>query len=173
MLGKLTDNRGIALFTTLTLMILSFAVVVTLFYLVTYGTRLSGQEGRYTAALESAKGGVEFMISMIRESMTTPPGTISQLNAAGPSGADCLRKKLENYTSSTTWSCGQTLADLTNPNPTVLPDLTLSLGGYSVFVKIVDTRESSSQFFYTINARAQAQSSNDYAEVSLLYRLEK
>jgi hypothetical protein len=47
------------------------------------------------------------------------------------------------------------------------------MNGYQVFVKITDTKETSTDLLYTINIRSQLPKSPEHSEISLLYQQEK
>ncbi|NLJ29501.1 MAG: hypothetical protein GX433_16040 [Deltaproteobacteria bacterium] len=162
------NERGIALITTLLLMVLGFTVVVTLIVMVTQGTQITGIEQRYTTALDASKGGADFIINMIRNDLTLPPVIA---NAAGPSGSACLRQKLTSTTSAANWS--SCAANASTADPTDEPDITFILNNYLVSVKIIDTKESSTDYYYTIGIRSQVPNSTEHAEISILYRQEK
>lgn len=174
----LRNEKGIALITALLMMVLGFAVVVTLLLLVTQGTKISGIEQRYAVALDATKGGGDLIIYMIRNGLTSPP---SLANAAGPSTSSCLNQKLSKPTSAANWAACSWSTSTSNPalkeaiseDPSEAPDLTLSMNGYQVFVKITDTKETSTDLLYTINIRSQLPNSPEHSEISLLYQQEK
>jgi Tfp pilus assembly protein PilX len=154
---RLRNEKGIALVTTLMLMVLGFALVATLMVLVTQGTKLSGIEQRYTAALEASKGGTEMIIDMIRNSTFAPPAAVG--NATSPSG--CLQQKMTLATSGWTGSCPASS----------YPDVQFTLGSYVVSVKIIDTKDAGADgFLYTINSRAVLPSSAEKAEIFFVYQ---
>lgn len=174
----LRNERGIALITALLMMVLGFAVVVTLLLLVTQGTKISGIEQRYAVALDATKGGGDLIIYMIRNGLTSPP---SLANATGPSTSSCLNQKLSKPTSAANWAACSWSTSTSNPamkqaiseDPSEAPDLTLNMNGYQVFVKITDTKETSTDFLYNINIRSQLPNSPEHSEISLLYQQEK
>lgn len=177
----LADTRGIALVSTLCIMLLGLGMMLTVFYAVAQTIKTGLAQARYTAALDAAKGGVEFMTMMIQEALTNPATLASDNNTIGPSTPACLQQKYENVTSQTDWSSCTPFANATNPDPTVAPaDLivTFPLSGFRIYVKIVDTRLQGSpsqgyHYFYTIVARAQSLTGNERAEVTALYSLEQ
>jgi hypothetical protein len=165
---ELKNEKGIALVTALIMMVLGFAVVVTLLLMVTQGTKITGIEQRYAVALDASKGGADFIINMIRNDLTNPPNFAG---ASGISGSPCLKQKLEKPTSTANWdSCS---SNASTSDPMDQPDVTLALNNYQVFVKIVDTRETDTDFLYTINIRSQLPNGTEHAEISLLYKQEK
>jgi hypothetical protein len=60
-------------------------------------------------------------------------------------------------------------ATLSDPSKT--PDLTLTLASHRVSVKIIDTRKTATNFFYTVNVRAEALSGPGRADISFVYQL--
>ncbi|HIC97432.1 MAG TPA: hypothetical protein EYP11_03420 [Aquificaceae bacterium] len=75
-------ERGIALVTTLLLGAIALALVGTLLYMITTGTRISGTEKRYSTALEAAKGAAEYiMVKLLSGSLTCNGGkACSEIN---------------------------------------------------------------------------------------------
>lgn len=153
--------------TTLMLMVMGFALVATLMVLVTQGTKLSGIEQRYTAALEAGKGGTEMIIDMIRNSTYAPPVGVG--SATSPSG--CLQQKMTLATSAWTGTCLAS-SDTAPTDPTNRTDIRFTLGNYVVYVKIIDTQVAGTGFLYTINSRATLPNSNEKAEISFVYQQE-
>ena len=157
---KAGNNKGIALITVMILSIIGLGLIVSMMNMIHIGTKISGAERRYTTALEAAKGGSEIIINMIQS------GSYSPENIAGATAQSgtCIQTKMTNETSH--WgSCSFT------SDPTDHPDITASLGGYTVYIKIVDSKETKNYWFYTINCLAKK--GNEQAQVSFLYRIEK
>ncbi|SMC19484.1 hypothetical protein SAMN02746041_00691 [Desulfacinum hydrothermale DSM 13146] len=163
---RLADQSGIALVTTLMLMLLGMGLVALLLFSTTTGTKVSRMEGTYTTCLEAAKGGAEAIISMFLNDLQTPD---SILNATVSSGSACLKDKMEKAT--TAWaSCGSHATDL---DPDLEPDITFNLASYDVRIKIVDTRETDVAYIYSVVVGASNPSTGDRAEVAFLYEMEK
>lgn len=175
------DEKGIVLVSTLILMVLGAGLVVALLKLTTHATKLSGLEQQYTTAIEASKGGTEVIINMIKSETYTPPAIGS---ASAASGSVCLQQKLTKSSSpcpappclvpclaSPCWtSCG---SNATSSDPTAEPDITMSLSGYSMFLKVVDTKESEDKYMYSIKVRSVSPATNDQAEISFLYQIDK
>jgi hypothetical protein len=174
LLAPLSGERGVALISTLCLMVLGLGMVLTLYYTVTQGVKVAGSASRYATALDAAKGGAEFLTWAIQEGNTSPGAIgIAGLTVSAQT-PDCLREKYENESSQANWANCTPYDNATNPNPAVPPaDLMFSLAGYNVSAKIIDTKMTDDYYFYTIVARAQSANSNDRADVQVLYRLEK
>ena len=169
-MGRIVHNeKGVALLTTLMLMVLGFGVVTTLLYLVTQGTRTTRLEQGYATALDAAKGGADIIINMMENELFSAPALASTVS----SNASCLEEKLTNPTSddnsSANWpSCtGQP----TSSDPQTDPDLTLTLANRQVFVKIIHTTKTNINFLYLINVRAQIPGSQEHVEISFLFQL--
>jgi hypothetical protein len=167
-------ERGIALLTTLMLMVLGFGLVATLLYMVTYGTKTTRLEQEYAVALDAAKGGADMIINMAQRSLFDPPN----LGGAAGSNASCLEEKLtmQNTGDNATGNWRSCSMQATTSDPKISPDLTLTMANHRVYVKIVDTRVTTSNtatnFFYTVNVRAEALNGQGRAELSCLYQVE-
>ncbi|WP_457643466.1 hypothetical protein [Persephonella sp.] len=59
------NERGMALLTTLILGFIALAFIGALLYMLTTGTKMSGTTGKYTTALDAAKGGADLVITKI------------------------------------------------------------------------------------------------------------
>jgi hypothetical protein len=165
------SEKGIALLTTLMLTVLGFGIVATLLYMVTYATKTTGLEQGYATALNAAKGGADFVINMMQNEVYGPPGLAG---AVGPNSL-CLEQKLTMATTdsnpSLNWpSC---TSRATSSDPKNDPDLTLTLVNHQVYVKIIYTRVTNTNFFYTVNVRGEAPtpSGEPHAEINFVYQL--
>jgi hypothetical protein len=189
------NEKGIALLTTLMLMVLGFGVVATLLYMVTYGTKTTSIEQKYATALDAAKGGVDFMVNMMQNELFGPPGLGGVVVSS--SSSLCMEQKLTQPTTdsdpSQNWrksSCcpdnstqaitycstlNEYNTNIVNSDPKILPDLTLTLAGCQVFVKIINTKITNNDFLYTVSVRADSPtpSREPHAEISFLYSLAK
>ena len=163
------NEKGVALLTTLMLMVLGFGVVTTLLYMVTQGTKTTRLEQEYATALDAAKGGADIIINMMENELFSAPTMASTVS----SNASCLEEKLSNPTtddnSSANWpSCtGQP----TSSDPKTDPDLTLTLANRQVFVKVIHTTKTNTNYLYLINVRAEIPGSEAHVEISFLYQL--
>ncbi len=135
------NEKGIALVTALILALVSMAIATATIYMVLQSTSLSGTEKRYTSALAAAKGAARTATKVIAFKGVDPTGkvTVNNLN--------CFEDKLENRkrdeNNTDQWvSCS---ADEENSDPTVSPDMVLSLGDYTVYLKIIDTVEGNTR----------------------------
>jgi len=174
------NEKGIALITTLMLMVLGSGVIATLLYTVLYGTKITRLGQQYTIALDAAKGGADLIINMMQNEVYGPPALAG---AVAASSTACMEQKLTQATfdsdPSASWpSCCAYAAntadcnqDMWNSNPTVRPDLTLTLANYQVFVKVINTRKTGSKFLYKVNVRAQDPTGQSRADISFLYSL--
>lgn len=177
----LKNEKGIALVTTLMLLVLGFALVAMLLRLVTAESKLSGLEQSYATALDAAKGGTDMFIFIRQNDLDRPPGGIG----SSPYGGSCFGVKMNNKTSDWTsrpeWTAGcpaLTLAQATDPDPTSNPDATFTLSNYTVNVKVVDTIYTVNggtppppgYWYYTVNVRATAPNSGEHADISFIYR---
>jgi hypothetical protein len=180
---KFHNEKGIALLTTLMLMVLGFGVVATLLYMVTYATKTTSVEQKYATALDAAKGGADFLINMMQNEMFGPP-TLGGV-VVSSSNSLCIQQKLTQATTdsnpSAAWppcctdNSTQCNSDIVNSDPRILPDLTLAVGGCQVLVKIINTKITNNDFLYTVSVRANSPTANGepHAEIFFLYSLAK
>ncbi|MFZ2446754.1 MAG: pilus assembly PilX N-terminal domain-containing protein [Syntrophobacteraceae bacterium] len=194
MMRALNNEKGLALISTLMLVVLGLGVVATLLRLVTMETKLARLEQNYSTALDSAKGGADTFIFLIQNGIALPPNPgIGTGNETPHHSGHCLKVKMNNPTSSwyaaAEWTANgcPTLDSgaATNPNPTVEPDVTLWLSGYKVDFKVVDTSETVGHipplpppcqdgcYYYTVNIRSQAPGTNERADITFVYRYDK
>lgn len=146
---QLTNERGIALVTSLMLTLISLTIVMALLYIMTKGIQVSGSHMRYKTAREATYGGsavvVEEIIPLVMQgnSGTTIANQFSSLNMSTTSDT-CLQSKLRDPTSQWPASCSQTL------DPKKTPDIQLTLQStqsgqpFNVYSKIVDTVQGNS-----------------------------
>jgi len=180
---SLNNERGVALLTTLMLMVLGLGIVATLLYTITQGTRSTALEQDYTKALDAAKGGADLLITMIHYPLLQPP-----FGAVKPNPA-CWANKINYITYDeavlSNWPSCATADGATDPDPTVQPDLTVKLADYQVYAKIIYTREVTDTIctpsgeddckdhLYVVKVRGQAPNSDTVAEISFLYKIRK
>lgn len=192
---QLRNERGIALVTTLMLLVLGFAVVVTLLRLVTTETKLTRLEQSYTTALDASKAGTDLFIFLVQNGLSAPPNPGVGTNPFGSSAnSHCLHVKMNNPTASwygqAEWTgnaCPSLASGLaTNPDPTDQPDIKLTLSNYNVSLRVVDTTLTAASTvtpappilppcyngcsFYTVTVRAQAPATGEHADITFLYR---
>lgn len=195
MKDSIHNEKGIALLTTMMLMVLGFGVVATLLYMVTYGTKATSIEQKYATALDAAKGGADFLINMMQNELYGPPGLGGVVVSS--TSSLCMQQKLTQATTesnpSTNWPKSICCPDnstqaaeycttvskyntsIVDPRPKILPDLTLAVGGGQVYVKIINTKITNNDFFYTVSVRADSptESREPHAELFFLYSLTK
>lgn len=185
MISTLKNEKGMALVTTLMLLVLGFAVVVTLLRLVTTETKLSRLEQSYATALDTAKGGADLYIFMVQNGIPSQPNPAF---GTSTNSGHCLHVKMSypaaSWYSQTEWTgngCPSLASgNATNPDPTVQPDINLTLSNYNVYVKVIDTWQTQANTtpppcqngcnYYTVNVRSQAPGSSEHADVTFVYR---
>jgi len=151
----LTDNKGIALVTSLMLTLITMGIVMALFYMITQSVKISAANKRYRNVTEATYGGAELaafeLIGTAWKNYSSAGGAASKLvtaygniDLAVPVPNDCFVQKLSSPTSSwTNCSAQQKAMDLSSIKSA--PDISFSLKGtatgqnYKVFAKIVDT----------------------------------
>jgi hypothetical protein len=147
----LTDNKGIALVTSLMLTLISLTIVMYLLLMVMSGAKTSGANKRYRTALEASYGGTEMILKEIipiiftttlSSSLTNPSAALAGLYPSSfnfTSGTDaCIMDKLTKPSSQ--WGTGCS----TTSDPKITPDFSLRLNSasadtYTVYTKIVDS----------------------------------
>jgi Tfp pilus assembly major pilin PilA len=117
----LRNEKGFALVLVMILAVIALVMTAAMLLMVSRGSYVSGQQKRYRTALEASRGGAEAIMDVI----ATRPATM------GPS----LVGKLGNRTNN--WAYDNTLT--IDPVTPTTYDMTVDLGMYRVYVKVVDT----------------------------------
>ncbi|MDD2542228.1 MAG: hypothetical protein PHH28_14480 [Desulfuromonadaceae bacterium] len=143
----LSNQKGIALITSLMLTLITLTIVMYLLYMITAGTKMSGANKRYKTVLEASYGSTDLvlkeMIPIMFSGLTTPGATLSAsgfsslLNLSHSSDA-CLNQKLTLPSSKWDAACSS------SPDATVGADITLRLNStssdqFTIYTKIVET----------------------------------
>jgi hypothetical protein len=133
---RMGDERGMALMMVLMLAAIALAVTSALLYTIAIGTRMSGSQKRYESAIEAATGGLDVSLGWVG-SRETPDlgGSIPVWNTPEPCFTDKLTKGTENWDPSCSASSAIDISISSSY------DLTYTLGGYSIYAKIVNTIE--------------------------------
>ena len=155
---RLADTSGFAVITALMFTLISLTIVMSMMYLITQSTRVSGANKRYKTAIEASYGGAELfakdMLPFLMVNFSNTNTLVSLINSTynnnavviGQSSqlADvvCLQAKLMHPSSM--WVALGCSASSNSPSPTDHPDLTfnvLSATGnpYTIYSKIVET----------------------------------
>jgi hypothetical protein len=139
------------------LTLISMAIIMSLLYIMTAGSKRSGAMKQYRTALEASYGGTELIVkevmpfvmnqfqsytsSQVTNNITTAYNVVSLT----PSTPNCLKAKFTSPTANWAVACGNTL------DPRDNPDFTMSLTAsgsnskpFTVFSKIVDTSAGNS-----------------------------
>ncbi len=139
----LRNERGMALVTSLILMMIALAITMAILYMVVWQTKLSGAHKRYRTAIEASQGGVEIFAKQIIPQVFTnfTSGMGTQFNFVWNGGnLACFSYKLNNATAKWGTICG---SDPARYDATQNWDVTFTLPGtnanYNVYAKIVDT----------------------------------
>jgi Tfp pilus assembly protein PilX len=138
MKSPICNQKGIALITTLVMLVLALGVVAILLQLTTRATRLTGLQQGYTTALNQARAGADsFINTALNFNSTTHTGTVPSFPpAAAPTTSTCLNTKL--FTTTSAWGCASGAAAST-PDATSNPDIKYTVGNDTVYIKIIDT----------------------------------
>ena len=118
----LRNEKGFALLFVMILALISLVMTLAMLFMVSRGSYVSGQQKRYRTALEASRGGAEAMMDVI----STRPLTM------GPS----LVAKLGSGTNA--WGVYDNSITIDAATPATY-DMTVDLGVYRVYVKVVDT----------------------------------
>jgi Tfp pilus assembly protein PilX len=194
MKNPIQNQKGIALITTLMLLVLGFAVVAILFRLSTQETKLTRLEQDYSIALDAAKGATDLFIVIVQNgfALATPPTPVF---GATYNNSSCLQTKMTNPTPWSTTSPAQwtaagcpsatstTAPSAISSNPTDSPDITFVLNNYTVNLKVIDNTTTTGTgtapcangcYYYTVVARAQLTGgTGPQANVTFVYRYSK
>lgn len=150
----LKNERGIALITALMFTLISLAIIMTLLYMLTQGTKISTASKSYKTSLEASYGAADLVakdiLPLIFQNYTTASSiaavslSFPALNMTTPNSA-CFAQKTTKNTAH--WNdSGVCVADAKSALPTQLPDMTFTLksidndAGFKVYAKITDTR---------------------------------
>lgn len=151
----LSNNRGVALITSLMLTMITLGIVMALFYIITQSIKVSAATKRFRNVTEATYGGGELMafdiIGNAFKNQSSAGGmanqlvsTYSNIGLAVSIPNDCFKEKISSPVSS--WSsCTTTQKSMELASIKSSPDLTFLLKGtsvgqnYKVFAKIVDT----------------------------------
>ncbi len=163
--GKLFEQAGVALVTTLMMMVLVTGVLAVLVFAAITGTKVSRMEGAYTNCLEAAKGGGEVIISMLLHDLQSPDGILN----ASVDNSTCFKQKMELETAK--WlNCS---SEAKSSNPYQKPDVVFDLGNIRIRGKIIDTRQTNDYFYYNITIAADDVKTKEKAQIFFLYELER
>jgi len=151
--GRLADDGGVALITALMFTVVSLLIVMSMMYLITQSTKVSGTNKRYKSAIEASYGGAELlakdMIPFLMLNFSNSANLATLFGAAynnallgqggTPADVACLQAKLRGPSSTWPAGCSNT------PSPTDHPDLTYSVlsatgNPYTIYSKIVETK---------------------------------
>ena len=130
----LRNEKGFAMVFVLVLAAISLAMTLAMLIMVSRGSYVSGQQGRFRTAVEAGRGGMETMFQLISNRgnndalYTLPNPTAVQTKLAGPIA---------------TWG-GLDNTSTINPAVATSYDMTIDLGAYRVYTKIVDTVDGNS-----------------------------
>lgn len=151
----LSNNKGIALVTSLMLTMITIGIVMAMFYIMTQSIKISAATKRYRNVTEATYGGGELMafdiIGNAWKNFSSSGGmsnglvsTYGNINLAVTAPNDCLTQKLSSPSSN--WSnCSVSQKSMELSTIKSSPDLTFLLKGtsssqhYKVYAKIVDT----------------------------------
>ncbi len=158
----LNSEKGVALLVVIVLTAVALAIMTTLIYIMTTGTRLSGLHKRYKTALEAGKGGADLFYQAIslRGEASGQTSFLNAINAynlnssitnttgcTGTSGGTTYKGiQAKLMTSTDTWSgCDNSVT--IDPNDPNTYDMKSDLGTspkYTVYAKIVATSDGNS-----------------------------
>jgi hypothetical protein len=114
---------------------ISLAMTLAMLIMVSRGSYVSGQQKRFRTAVEAGRGGMEAMFQLISNR-----GNPDALYAMPNEGA--VQSKIAGPT--TTWGVGLDNSSAINPSVATSYDMTIDLGVYRVYTKVVDTVDGNS-----------------------------
>lgn len=189
MKNTIKDQKGIALITTLMLLVLAFAVVAILFRLATRETQLARLEQSYATALDAAKSGADLFMFVVQNGLYAPSAQALPFNASFNNVA-CLRTKMGNAPGDnppgTVWTTAGCPSSAVDSNATDSPDITVALNNYTVSVKVIDTFVDNTKSgittpgqcnngctYYTVLSTAVSPVGGQRADISFVYRYDQ
>ena len=149
----LLNNKGMALVTSLMLTLITLGIIMSMLYIITQATKISGVTKKYHNVTEAAFGGGELvandLIGLAWKNYSSVNGMGNQLTSAyGTIGLvmsatdPCFKQKLSTATANWSSTCSKSL-DLdsikSKPDLSFLLKGTLPGSNYKVYAKIVDT----------------------------------
>ena len=160
--GKLlADSSGIALITALMFTMISLTIVMSLMYMMTQSTKVSGANKRYKTAIDASYGGVELFAKdmlpflMLNATSTTLASQITSAygsntvigQSSSATDVACLQAKLRNPSSK--WVAAGCSSTSSSSTPTDHPDMTFQVSSasgspYTIYSKIVETKTGNS-----------------------------
>ena len=127
----LRNEKGFAMVFVLILAAISLAMTIAMLIMVSRGSYVSGQQKRFRTAVEAGRGGMEAMFQLI-SGRGNPDNTLFSM----PNPA-AVQTKLAGPIAS--WM-GLDNASTINPAVATSYDMTIDLGAYRVYTKIVNSR---------------------------------
>ncbi|MEK6697204.1 MAG: hypothetical protein AABY98_08635 [Candidatus Deferrimicrobiota bacterium] len=131
----LRNEKGFAMVFVLILAAISLAMTLAMLLMVSRGSFLSGQQKRFRTAVEASRGGMEAMFQLISNRgnpdntlYSMPNAAAVQTKLAGPIG---------------TWGALDNASTI-DPAVSTSYDMSIDLGTYRVYTKIVDTVDGNS-----------------------------
>ncbi|MEI6703625.1 MAG: hypothetical protein WCL71_08830 [Deltaproteobacteria bacterium] len=151
-MNSLSNNKGIALVTSLMLTLISLTIVMYLLYMVTSGVKMSGATKRYKTALEASYGGTDLIAKeiiptifniTIASGLANPTSSIGNLYPAAmnfiTSSDACLMDKLTKSSSQWAAACSKTNDPKSSPDFRINLSATSSTDSFTVYTKIVES----------------------------------
>ena len=135
-MNYLRNEKGFAMVFVLILAAISLAMTLAMLIMVSRGSYVSGQQRRFRTAVEAGRGGMEAMFQLI-SNRGNPDALYTMPNAAA------VQAKLAGPTTSAGW-LGLDNASTIDPTVNTSYDMTIVLGAYRVYTKIVDTVDGNS-----------------------------
>ncbi len=157
-------EKGIALVTTLLLMAFGVALSAIVAYSLATSLKVSGSRLDYQNAVQAAKAGEEAVKAMLLSEEN-----LDKIFSGSVNDPDCLKDKLTHSIDYWT-ACEEELSKIADA--TKAPDIVFKQGVYDVKVKIIDTRQTATDYYYTVLSRAESPRRGSVAEVLFVYRLE-
>jgi len=133
----LRNENGFAMVFVLILAAIALAMTLAMLLMVSGGSYVSGQQKRFRTAVEAGRGGMEAMFQLI-SNRGNPDNTLYSLQNAAS-----IQAKLAGPTTGAGW-LGLDSSSVIDPDTPTSYDMTIDLGAYRVYTKIVDTVDGNS-----------------------------
>jgi len=135
----LRNEKGFAMVFVLILAAISLAMTLAMLIMVSRGSYVSGQQRRFRTAVEAGRGGMEAMFQLISNRGNTDPTLYTMLRPTDLQ-ANKLVLPTDNWVGLNILSTSSAI----DPGDNQSYDVTVTLGMYMVYTKIVDTVDGNS-----------------------------
>ena len=186
-MNTIRNEKGVALILVLLLAAVALVTTAGILHMLAKGGFISGQQKRYSTAVEAVRGGVEATLQVVSDRGVDTMGLTNVVLGTS------LGTKLANPTAS--WGGGVDNTSTINPAVSTTYDVRFDLGTHRIYSKIVDTVDGNSAadagvlkvgvvntgsgevavmnipYLYTIEELAESQTNpSERAKISVFYQ---